>query len=185
MKKLKSSWLVILAYASLAISILSIFTTIIGYTNAAGERRTFSLIDFLASGGHDFDAFVTREYTGKILFEVDISIVRIFVVVGIIAIILAILGLALISKQKENIFSFIFTIFGLLGTVAPSLFILFFIVLLGNKYAGTIHCGIYPIVSPIAMAICVFATTQMFIKNIAYKQKVKAAKGLIFNAGDL
>lgn len=46
MKKILSNKLVIVSYACILVSIISMFTTIVGYTNSNGVYRSFSLFDF-------------------------------------------------------------------------------------------------------------------------------------------
>lgn len=185
MKKSKDNKLIILAYTSLIISILSVFTTIVGYTNRNGVHRSFTLLDFLSNNGNGFDSFVSREYVGKIYWVIRMPTIRIFIFIGITAVICAFIGLSLISKQKENKASFILTLLGLLGTMAPALLIFSCIVVLKDNYLGNISFGLYPIVSPIAMLVCIAAATEMHRKNNEYKKKLKEANGLIFRAGDL
>ena len=185
MESKKKNMLVILAYASLAVAILSVFTTIVGYTNLSGTHRTFTIIDFLSSNGNGFDDFVSSEYTGRVLWTVDISVVRVFVVIGTIAFACAIVGLMKISKQKENTASFVLTVLGLVGIMAPSLLMLIVIVIMGGNYKGSVSCGVFPIISPIAMIICITAATQMHRKNKEYKKRLKEAEGMIFRGGDL
>lgn len=185
MGKIKDKNLIIIAYTSLAIAILSVFTTIVGYTNSSGTHRSFSLLDFLSSNGNGFDEFVSYEYTGPVYWYIDISIIRVFVIIGILAVVCAFVGLSLISKQKENSASFILTLLGLIGTMAPAALLLICIVALRNDYLGRISCGIYPIVSPIAMLVCIAASTQMHRRNKEYQRRLKEAEGLIFRGGDL
>ena len=64
MKKKEGSKLTAIAYSGLVISILSAFTTIVGYTNSSGIHRSFSLVD-LISDAEGFGSFVFDEYMGK------------------------------------------------------------------------------------------------------------------------
>lgn len=183
MKKILSNKLVIISYVCILVSIISMFTTIVGYTNSNGVYRSFSLADFWKS--NEFDTFVSYEYTGKVYLNIDISIIRVFAVIGIIAVICAIVGLAVLSKQKDNIWSFVLTLIGLIGTMAPALLIFICVILLGKDFKGTISSGIYPIVSVISMVISIIAATQVYRKNKEYNKKLKEADGLIFRGGDL
>ena len=185
MKKLNINKLKVAAYVSLAVAILSAFTTIVGYTNYAGEHKTFTLFDFLGQNGNVFDLFVSYEYIGTIYWDVDIGIIRVFAILAIIAIICAIAGVSMISRQKENRGSVILAIIGFIGTLAPSILILVCVIIFRNDYLGSISCGIYPIVSPIAMIICIIATTQMHRRNLEYKRKMKAVEGYLHKGGDL
>ena len=183
MKKIISDNLVLIAYLCIAVSVVSMFTTIVGYTNSAGHFRSFSLTDFW--NGDDFDVFVSTEYTGKVYLYIDIAFIRVFAVIGVLAVVSAIVGLTILSKQKNNNRSCVLTLFGLVGTMAPSILIFICVIVLGNQFKGMITCGIYPVVSMIAMIICIITATQMYRKNKEYNKKLKAAEGYIFRAGDL
>lgn len=60
MRKMEFKKLVMISYGGLIASILSIFTTIVSYTNVSGTRKTFSVIDFISS--YEFDYFVLGIY---------------------------------------------------------------------------------------------------------------------------
>ena len=182
---LKEDNLVKAAYASLAVAILSVFTTIIGYTNTAGEHRSFTIIDFLSKEGNGFDSFVSYDYTGNIFLTIDMSVIWWLAIIGIIGVICALIGISRISKQNDNKSSFMLAMIGSICTAIPSVLILIFVVLLNGNYRGTLTCGIFPIVCPIAMAICIVATTRMYRKNVESRKKLKDAEDLIFRGGDL
>lgn len=184
MKKMKENKLVTVAYSSLAIAIVSAFTTIVAYTNRLGVHRAFSLIDFLTDA-RGFGNFVFNEYTGKTVWTYNASQLFLLIALGAAAVVCAFVGLMRLSKQTDNRLSFALTLFGLIGTMAPSLAIFICIVALKDHYLGTISCGIYPIVSPVAMLVCITAATQMRRRNIEYRKKLKEAEGLIFRGGDL
>lgn len=183
MKK-KENKLVTVAYSGLVIAILSAFTTIVEYTNSFGVHRTFSLIDFLTDA-QGFGEFVFNEYMGKAYWVYNSAQLFALIALGAAAVVCALVGLSRLSKQTDNKLSFVLTILGLVGTMAPSLFIFVCIVALKDSYLGTISCGIYPVVSPIAMVVCIIAATQMHRKNVEYRRKLKEADGLIYRGGDL
>lgn len=185
MSKLKDDKLVLAAYISLAVAVLSVFTTIIGYTNSAGVHRSFSIIDLLNPGASGFEQFVSYEYVGVIYWNITMTHVTILAIISIVALIFAVVGLMLISKQKENRGSFALTVVGLIGTMMPSVILLIITVVLRASYKGRIYCGIYPIVSPIAMIVCIIATTQMHRRNLEAQKKLESVNGLIFKGGDL
>lgn len=184
MEKKKENKLTTIAYSGLAVAILSAFTTIVGYTNSSGVHRSFSLIDFL-SDAQGFGSFVFNEYKGKVFVEYEPWQLFALIALGAAAIVCSFVGLKKLSKQTDNQTSFVLTIIGLIGTIAPSVIIFICIVALKADYLGTISCGIYPIVSPIAMIVCLYATTQMRKRNIEYRKKLKEAEGLIFRGDDL
>lgn len=183
MEKVSQKRLVIIAYITLAIAVLSGFTTIIGYTNSKGIYKSFTLLDIMLSS--DFESFVMLEYHGSIDWDIDIVFVRVVAVVAIIAVLCAAVGLKLLSDQSESSKPFALTLIGLIGTMIPSLLLLICIVVLKNDYVGIISCGIYPVVSPIAMLISIYAAAQVHRKNIEYHKKLNNAKGLIYRGGDL
>ena len=184
MGKLKENKLVAVAYSTLAIAVLSAFTTIVSYTNGSGVHRSFSLIDFL-SDAEGFGYFVFNEYLGKSYVKYKSWQLFLLIALGTAAIACAFVGLKRLSKQTDNQTSFILTILGLVGTMAPSVIIFICIVALKENYLGTISCGIYPIVSPIAMIVCIAAAAKMRRRNVEYRRKLKEADGLIFRGGDL
>ena len=184
MKKKEGSKLTAIAYSGLVISILSAFTTIVGYTNSSGTHRSFSLVDLL-SDAEGFGSFVFDEYMGKAYAQYQPWQIFALIALGTAAIACAFVGLKRLSKQTDNRTSFVLTIIGLVGTMAPSVIIFICIVSLKGNYMGTISCGIYPVMSPVAMVICIFAVTRMRRRNIEYRKKLKEAEGLIFKGGDL
>ena len=183
MKALKGNLLAIIACLGIIISIISAFTTIIGYRNGFGEYKSFSVIDFFNT--NEFESFVMKEYTGEVYVNLNISDVRKFAFIGIVAIVCAFCGLALLSQQKSNLLSFILTIMGLIGTMTPAVAIVICIILLRNNYIGQITCGIYPVVSIFTMIISILASTKMYRNNKKYMKKLNAAKDLFYKAGDL
>lgn len=185
MKRIKGKELIITAYSGLAIALLSAFTTIVGYTDRWGNHRSFNIIDFLFLNGNGFDSFVSEDYRGQVIWTIEIGTIQVLTVIGILAIVFAVVGLKLISEQRENRTSFILTLCGLILTMLPALIILVCVFVVRDNYAGTISCGIYPFVAPIAMAVCIMAATQMHRDNLKYRIKQEKAEGLIFKAGDL
>lgn len=184
MRKIKENKLVAIAYSGLIIAILSAFTTIVGYTNVAGVHKTFSLIDFLVDA-KELGSFVFHEFTGESLVNYHPWQLFVLIALGTVAIVFAFAGLLKLSKQTDNKTSYILTMIGLLITMAPSVVLFIEFTLLKDRYLGTVSCGIYPIVSPIAMIICIAAATKMRRRNIEYRKKLKEAEGLIFRGGDL
>lgn len=184
MKKLKENKLVTIAYSGLIIAVLSAFTTIVGYRNSSGIRRTFSLFNFLIDA-EGFGYFVFSEYRGRTFVQYHPWQLFVLIILGAAAIVCAFIGLSRLSKQTDNHTSFVLTIIGLAGTMAPSVIIFICIVALKGNYLGRISCGIYPIIAPIAMIVCIVAATQMRRRNIEYRKKLEEAEGLIFKGGDL
>ncbi|SDZ95503.1 hypothetical protein SAMN05216349_10317 [Oribacterium sp. KHPX15] len=183
-KKIKGDKLTIVAYTGLVIAVLSAFTTIVGYTNRDGVHRTFTIIDFLKDA-NGFGSFVFNEYTGKGLVVFAPWQLYVLIALGTVAIICSFIGLMKLSKQTDNRASYALTILGLIGTMAPSVVLFIEIFMLKSKYLGEISCGIYPIVSPIAMIVCIAAAVKMRRRNNQFRKKFKEAEGLIYRGGNL
>ena len=184
MEKIRQNKLVAIAYSGLIISLLSAFTTIVGYTNNAGVHKTFSLLDLLADA-KGFGSFIFNEFTGKTYIYYEPWQLFVLIALGAAAIVLAFTGLNKLSKQTDNQASFVLTLLGLIATMIPAVVIFIEIIVLKDRYLGTISCGVYPVVSPIAMIACIAAATKMRRRNIEYRRKLKEAEGLIFRGGDL
>ena len=181
MKKLNKVTLVlvIVAYICIALSIISMFTTVISYTNSKGICRTFSILDFWKSS--DYDTFVSSEYVGVVYLSIPVSVIRLFSIAAVCAEICAVIGLLFLSQQKERLWPLVLTIGGLLGTMAPSLLIWIAVFLLRDGYPGAIKVGIYPFVSISAKVISIMAAVMVYERNIKFRKKRDAieAEGLM------
>ena len=164
MKKLNkvTLTLVVVAYICIALSIFSMFTTVISYTNSKGVYKAFSIVDFWMS--NEYDAFVSSEYIGIVCAEIC-----------------AVVGLLFLSQQKERLWPLILTMGGLLGTMAPSILIWIAVFLLRDGYPGSIKIGIYPFVSIFAKIISIMASVMVYKRNIKFRinQNAIEADGLM------
>jgi len=152
----RKGW-IITAIICLIVSIVSLFITIIKYTGINGVRNTYNILDFI-----DYQRFadeVLTEYSGSMFLSVEDSTVRIFAMIGVIAIVLAVIGIFGMSLQKRNTWSFVLTLLGLVGTLIPSIVIILAVVLSREYFQGTLSCGLYPIITPIAMIICIITVS--------------------------
>lgn len=183
MEKRKLNKWVIISYACLLVSIVSTFTTVVAYTNAGGIRKTFSIIDFISSD--EFDSFVLYEYTGTVVCNINAPVIRGVVVIGVLALLCAAIGIATLSKQRKNLWPFVLTLIGLIGTMIPSIMIFVAVILSKHHFTGSMSCGIYPVATPVAMIVCIITATEMHRRNQEYIKRLEDAKGLIFRGGDL
>lgn len=178
----KKKWLYV-ALACVAASILSLFTSIITYISPAGKVTHYNLINLLFETG--FRDNVLSQYTGPVLWAMDGATVSILAFVAVAAVVCALVGLFTLRKQRPNTWQFILTLVGLIGTAFPS-FLVILAVLISEKYfRGYLVCGISPIITPIAMAICIFVVVRRRNKVLEQLRKEMEAKGLVFQAGDL
>ena len=187
--KIKDNILIYLSFFSLFISIISFFLPVINYQfeDVIGYKIRFHGYDFFIDDNRKiFEKYImNREYIGPIYWDINEKTIYIFALFGVLSIIISFVGVALISKQKDNTISFILTLIGFIGTISPAILIIVCVLFLHNNFKGEISCGIYTVVAPIAMLICLYAATKAHFKNMKMKRYKRDAKGLIFYGGDL
>ena len=171
------------AIGCIMISIASMFASIIVYINQVGNRSSYNIISLLE--GDDFSNHVLAKYTGPVLLRMPGNIVTLFAVIGIISIICAVVGLFTLRVQYPNKWQFVLTIVGLIGTLIPSGLILFGVIVSNEYFPGELRCGLYPIITPIAMAISVAAVLRRRDKVKRMNLERLASQGMIRKAGDL
>lgn len=164
-------------------SIISMFASVIVYINQVGNSSSYNIISLLE--GDDFSNYVLTKYTGPVLLRMPGYIVTLFAVIGIISIICAIVGLFTLRVQYPNTWQFVLTIVGLVGTLIPSGLIIFGVMASGQYFVGELRCGLYPIITPIAMAISVAAVLRRRDKVKQMNLERLASQGMIRKAGDL
>lgn len=179
----KKNWFYI-AIACVAVSVASLFTSIITYTTAAGKQYSFSIID-LIGGSSNFEAIVCEEYKGPVVLDITGAATAVLAALAVLAILCAVTGLVTLRAQRPNTWQFILTLAGLVGVAVPSVALLVCIIGYGKYYKGTIGCGISPIITPIAMIISMAVVIRR--KNRVAEEICKEveAKGLIHEAKDL
>ncbi len=184
----KKTWFYV-AISCVAISILSLFTSIVSYTTYVGiygggiRKTSYSIIDLIFKT--EFRKEVLAQYTGPVLWKMGGATVSILAIVAVGAILCAIIGLITLRKQRPNRWNFVMTFIGVIGTTFPSFLVILAVVLSKNYFVGTVSCGLSPIITPIAMVICMFAVLRR--KNAVAEQARREAEaaGLIWKAGDL
>lgn len=178
----KNGWLA-LSLACLTVSVLSLFTTVVAYTDIHGIVTTYNVIDLL--GYKDFAEQVMFHYTGTLFLSVQDSMVIVITAIGVAAILLALVGVVTMSLQRRNRWPFVLALLGIVGTAIPSLTILGATLLSRDYFNGTISGGIYPIVTPIAMVVCLITVTRKRKRTLEELLAAERAEGLIRRAGDL
>ena len=178
----KNKWFYV-ALSSLAVSILSLFTSIISYTAPNGRTTHYNLIRLLS--GTDFLDNVLYYYTGPVFWKMEGPTVSVLAFVAVAAVACALVGLITLRKQRPNTWQFALTFVGLVGTAFPSFLVILAVMLSDHYFPGDISCGIAPIVIPIAMVICILAVIRRRNKVLEQLRREMEAKGLVFQAGDL
>ncbi len=178
----KNKWFYV-AMSSLAVSLLSLFTSIISYTPPRGKTVHYNLTSLLFETKFRDD--VLSEYTGPVLWKMGGATVSILALVAVAAVLCALVGLVTLRKQRPNTWQFVLTLAGLVGTAFPSFLVILAVLLSDNYFPGDITCGISPIIMPIAMVICILAVIRRRNKVLEQLRREMEAKGLVFQAGDM
>ena len=179
-------WLLPLIICIVA-SIASVFLPVLSYTYKIGTyyglTAKFNIIDFIEPSEEFVDIMAT--YSGSWSVYVDEVWLTILSILAVLAIIAAFVGVITMSRQRPNTWQFVLALVGIIGTAIPSLLIFLAVILSKNYFPGRFSFGIYPIITPIAMILCLIAVTQKRKKTQAEIQAEEKAKGLIRRAGDL
>lgn len=153
------------AAVSLAISILSAFTSIISY-KFYGLKCSYNIVDLLE--GDEFTETVLASYNGPVYWNMGTLEVSVLSVISILSLLLAFIGLITLRQQRPNLWQFRMTTIGLIGTAVPALIILAGVFYFKDYFPGKIMCGIYPILSPLATLVSVVAVHRK--KNLVQEE---------------
>ena len=180
MKKYKDQVLLFSALGWIALSVVSMFLSVISYTPPDAERTTYALQDII--GGTNFYDQVLSEYTGPILVEIGTWALTALCIMAIVSILAASVGIVILSRQRPTKWPYIMTIIGTVGTAIPSLLILTAVLASLHYYPGKISLGFYPIVTPIAMGLCLWIVVTERRRTM---RALKNRSAYIHRAGDL
>lgn len=180
MKK-ENTWLWI-ALLWIGISVFSMFIGVVSYTTPDGVKTTYALQDLI--GGESFSKEVLYQYTGGFKVRIGTWALTLLCILAVGAILSALLGILIMSKQKPVRWPFVMTVLGVVGTAIPALLILVATVVSASSFPGRIAPGFYPIVTPIAVLLCLFLVIKER-KRIAKANAVVRANAFIRPGGDL
>ena len=176
----RSTWLM-LTIMCLVLSIASMFVPVLTYTFQNDTSMAFNVLQFLEPE----ELFVIlSEYTGEYV-DLSQSVVTILAVVGILAIVAAFLGVITMSVQRPNYWQFVLALVGLIGTLIPSLLIYLAVILSIRYFPGTFTLGVYPIITPIAMGVCIGMVTRKHKRTQAQIEAERKAAQYWHAGGDL
>lgn len=153
----RGTWLGV-ALACLLISIISMFLPVLTYEYADGRTVIeFSVLDFLDP---DELTDVLSQYTGAFAVKVDSSVAVILACLAVLAIVAAFVGVITMSVQRPNKWQFVLAMIGLVGTAIPSILVFAAVLLSVRYFPGTFSCGVYPVITPISMVVCMYMVTH-------------------------
>ena len=177
----RSTWLM-LTLMCLVLSVASMFVPVLTYPFQNGNSIAFNVLNFLEPK----ELFqILADYTGSFVVEFQENLVTFLAVIAIMAIIAAFLGVITMSVQRPNYWQFILAIVGLIGTLIPSLLIYLAVILSIRYFPGTFTLGVYPIITPVAMGVCIFMVTRKHKRTQAQIEAEKRAAQYWHTGGDL
>ena len=168
--------------ACIVASVASVFLPVLTYQYPNGMESGFNIVGFIQPVEL---GKILGTYTGSFVVNIGRGFVTILAVGAVLAIIAAFVGVITMSLQRPNTWQFVLALVGIIGTAIPSILVFLAVVLSNNYFPGTFHFGVYPIVTPIAMVLCMITVTRKHKKTQAEIRAAEKAKGLIRPGGDL
>ncbi len=179
----KSIYWLLPVLTGLVASVISVFLPVLTYHYPDGSKAVFNVFAFLEPSRELTD--ILALYNGPGERNVPAFWIAVLAVLAVAAIAAAFIGVITMSRQRPNTWQFIMTLAGLLGTAIPAFLIILAVWISKRFFPGTFHCGVYPIITPIAMVMCMVLVTRKHKKNQAELLAAERAKGLIRPGGDL
>ncbi len=176
------------SFGSIILSVISLFLPVVSYQSAETWQKTrYNIIGLLSN--QRFIDTVFWEYTGDFMHDVsDATVGKLVVllsVIGVLAIILAFIGIRSMSKQYESSWPFVLALSGLIGTAIPAVVLLILYIMAKSQFKGDLSLGAYIFITPIAMIIaCIHVINRHHLTRSEIKLQ-KAAQAYIYPAGDL
>ena len=177
----RSTWLT-LTLMCLVLSVASMFVPVLTYTFKNGTIEVFNVLGFLDP---EKLLYILSDYTGSFVVEIPGGLVIFLAVLAILSIVAAFIGVITMSVQRPNRWQFVLAMVGLIGTLIPSLLIYLAAILSVNYFPGSFTFGVYPIVTPIAMGICIVMVTRKHKRTQAQIEAEKRAAQYWKTGGDL
>ena len=166
----------------LVVSVASLFLPVLRYKYPSGHITNLNILDFIKP--EELNG-ILNTYSGALVIEIPRVVVTILAVCAALSIIVAFAGVITMSRQRPNTWQFIMTLAGMVGTAVPSVLILLAVVLSVSFFPGSFRPGVYSIVTPVTMALCMVTVTKKHKKTQAELRAEERAKGLIRPGGDL
>lgn len=164
-------------------SVVSVFLPILTYVYPNGDKASFNLFSFTEPSNELLDILAT--YSGPLNMYFPRSVLTVMAIAAVLAIIAAFVGVITMSLQRPNTWQFILALIGIIGTAIPAIIVVIAAPLSRQFFPGTFHFGIYPIITPIAMVMCMVIVTRKHKRTKAQLRAEAKARGLIYPAGDL
>lgn len=182
MMKKNISWLMPVL-ACIVASVASVFLPIFTYTYPSGRSVSFNITGFVQPTRELVN--ILASYTGPFELNIDQVWLTVLAVLAVLAIVAAFVGVITMSLQRPNTWQFVMALTGIIGTAIPALLIIVAALISQRYFPGTFTFGVYPIITPIAMVMCMITVTRKHRRTQAELRAMEQAKGLIRPGGDL
>ncbi|MBR6762486.1 MAG: hypothetical protein IKM13_01900 [Clostridia bacterium] len=169
--------------ACIVASVASVFLPVLTYVYPNGQKVSFNVFSFVEQSEDLLD--ILASYNGPFEMYIDKVWLTILAFLAVLAIILAFIGVITMSLQKPNTWQFVMALVGIIGTAIPAIIVIIAAPVSQRYLPGTFSFGVYPIITPIAMILCMITVTKKHKKTQAEIRAAEKAKGLIRPGGDL
>ena len=166
---------------SLIASVASVFLPVLTYEYPSGEEVSLNIFSFIEPVEL---SEILSTYSGMFV-KVDSIVAVILATTAVLAIVAAFVGVVTMSLQRPNTWQFVLALIGIIGTAIPSMLVFLAVILSKNYFPGSFSFGVYPVITPIAMALCMITVTKKHKKTQEEIRAAEKAKGLILPGGDL
>ena len=164
-------------------SVASVFLPVLTYIYPNGQTVAFNLFSFTEPSQDLLD--ILASYNGPYEMYIDKIWLTILAVLAVLAIIAAFIGVITMSLQRPNTWQFVLALVGIIGTAIPAIIVIIAAPVSQQFLPGTFQFGVYPIITPIAMVMCMITVTKKHKRTQAELRAAEKAKGLIRPGGDL
>lgn len=162
-------------------SVASVFLPVLTYEHPTGEEVSLNIFSFIEPVEL---SEILSTYSGTFV-KVDSIVAVILAIAAVLAIVAAFVGVVTMSLQHPNTWQFVLALIGIIGTAIPSVLVFLVVILSKNYFPGNFRFGVYPVITPIAMVLCMITVTKKHKKTQAEIRAAEKAKGLIRRGGDL
>lgn len=164
-------------------SVASVVLPVLTYIYPNGKKVSFNLFSF-TEPSKDFTD-ILASYDGPYGMDIDEIWLTILAVLAVLAIVAAFIGVITMSLQRPNTWQFVLALVGIIGTAIPAVIVIIAAPISQQFLPGTFQFGVYPIITPIAMVMCMITVTRKHKRTQAELRAAEKAKGLIRPGGDL
>lgn len=164
-------------------SLASVFAPILIYVYPDGNQLSLDLGGFLNPSEALLD--ILTSYSGPISTEITIVLFALLGVLVFFSIVAAAAGIILIGLRFVETWQFVLAMAGMAGIAMPPIVIMIMVLLSQEYLPGYFMPGVFPMITPIAIALCMVFVAQKYKRTKLEIWVSKSANGLMCSGGDL